>query len=102
MTEAALQQAIIDLARWCGYLHWHDNDSRRNLPGFPDLVLIHTRTGRLIFIEVKSDKGRLRPKQQVWLELLGIHHEVYVWRPVHWQNETIRRVLTAETRRAAA
>jgi hypothetical protein len=102
MSEALLMQSIIDLAKWSGYLHFHDNDARRNQPGFPDLTLIHTRNGRLIFVEAKSEKGRLRPKQQVWLELLGIHHEVYVWRPRHWQDGTIRRVLTAETRRAVA
>jgi hypothetical protein len=102
MTEQALQQAVIDLARWCGYLHFHDNDSRRNRAGFPDLVLIHTTSGRLIFVELKSDKGRVRPEQDVWLQHLGKHHEVYLWRPAHWLNGTIRRVLTAETRRAAA
>ena len=102
MTEAALQQAVIDLARWCGYLAWHDNDSRRNRPCFPDLVLIHTGNGRLIFVELKSEKGRVRPDQDVWLQHLGKRHEVYVWRPRHWTDGVIRRVLTAETRRAAA
>ena len=93
---------VIDVAKWAGYMHWHDNDPRRNRRGFPDLVLVHQRNGRLIFVELKSDKGKLRPEQQVWAELLGRHHEFYVWKPVHWTNGTIRSVLTAETRRAAA
>jgi len=96
MSEAALQQAVIDLARWAGYLHYHVSDSRRTRPGFPDLVLLHTGTGRLIFAELKSEKGRIRPEQDVWLHHLGQRHEAYVWRPTHWTNGTIRRVLTTD------
>jgi len=102
VTEAQLQQMVIDLAKWCGYFYFHDNDSRRNRRGFPDLTLVHQRNGRLIFAELKADKGRLRPEQKAWLEALGVHHEAYLWTPRHWQDETIRRVLTAETRRAVA
>lgn len=48
--------------------------------GFPDLVLV--RGPRLIFAELKSDSGRVRPDQQEWLErLAGTSAEVYVWRP---------------------
>jgi hypothetical protein len=102
MSEAQLQQMVIDLAHWAGFMHWHVTDPRRSRPGFPDLVLVHTRNGRLIFAELKSEKGRIRPEQQVWLEHLGHHHEVYLWRPQHWESGVIRRVLTAETRREAA
>ena len=96
MTEAALQQAVIDLARWAGFMHYHVTDSRRTRPGFPDLVLVHTTTGRLIFAELKSEKGRVRPEQDVWLQHLGKLHEAYLWRPVHWQTGVIRRVLTEQ------
>lgn len=102
MTEAQLQSMVVDTAKWAGYLHYHTHDSRRSKPGFPDLVLVHRTNGRLIFVELKSEKGRIRPEQQVWLETLGIHHEAYLWRPRHWTDGTIRRVLTAETRRAVA
>jgi hypothetical protein len=102
VSEAQLQAMVIDLAKWCGYLVYHTVDSRRSQPGFPDLTMIHTRNGRLIFVELKSEKGRIRPEQKVWLEHLGRHHEVYIWRPAHWHNGTIRSVLAAETRRAAA
>ena len=77
-------------------MHFHDNDPRRNRRGFPDLVLVHTTTGRLIFIELKSDKGKVRPEQDVWLQHLGKRHEAYVWNPAHWENGTIRRVLTEQ------
>jgi len=101
MTEAALQQMVIDLARWAGFLHYHTTDSRKSRPGFPDLTLVHTTTGRLIFIELKSEKGKLRPEQDVWLQHLGVHHEAYVWRPAHWESGLIRRVLLEERRAVA-
>lgn len=102
MSEAQLQQMVIDLARWAGFMHFHDNDPRRNRAGFPDLVLVHTTTGRLIFVELKSDKGRVRPEQDVWLQHLGRCHEVYLWRPQHWTSGVIRRALTDEHRERAA
>jgi len=100
VTEAQLQSMVLDCARWAGYLAYHTHDSRRSRPGFPDLVLVHTTTGRLIFAELKSDKGRIRPEQDVWLQHLGKLHEAYLWRPVHWQTGVIRKVLT-EARAAA-
>ena len=101
MTEAALQQMVIDLAHWAGWMHYHVTDSRRTRPGFPDLVLVHTVTGRVIFAELKSDKGRVRPEQDVWLQHLGKQHDAFLWRPVHWHDGTIRRVLTEERSVAA-
>lgn len=60
--------------------------------GFPDCVLI--REQRLIFAELKSDKGKLHPQQKEWLESLKagqsvvrrnggeyVSYEVYLWRP---------------------
>ena len=65
MTEADLQTLIVDVAEQCGWLVFHDNDSRRNNPGFPDLALV--KPPRVVFMELKSDKGTLRPEQQVWM-----------------------------------
>jgi len=96
ISEAQLQQMVIDLAHWAGFMHYHTHDSRRSRPGFPDLVLVHTTTGRLIFVELKSDKGRIRPEQDVWLQHLGKQHEAYLWRPAHWHTGVIRKVLTGE------
>ena len=48
--------------------------------GFPDLVLC--RPPRLIFVELKSETGKVSTDQQEWLKALracGV--EVYVWRP---------------------
>lgn len=101
MSEARLQQMVIDLARWAGYLHYHTVDSRKSRPGFPDLVFVHATTGRLIFAELKSEIGRLTDSQQAWLSHLGKRNEVHLWRPGDWESGEIRRVLTASEVSAA-
>lgn len=82
--EVAFQREVcrlLDLRGW----HWHhETDSRRSKRGLPDLIA--TRAGRLLIIELKSEHGKLRPAQRIWLVLLrqvtGI--EVYLWRPSDW------------------
>jgi hypothetical protein len=39
-----------------------------NPAGLPDLVLV--KPPRVVFLELKSDKGRVRPEQQIWLDAL--------------------------------
>lgn len=81
--ERDFQQQIVDAARWLGWLVYHVFDSRRDEPGFPDLVMVHPQQRRVLFAELKSQAGRLRPEQLVWLGALmncrGV--EAYVWRP---------------------
>jgi len=82
--ERDFQNAVLELAQ---LLHWrvyHVPDSRRCPAGFPDLVLC--RPPVLLFVECKTDKGRIRPEQHEWLAAL---HEcdgvrVRVWRPKDW------------------
>jgi hypothetical protein len=48
--------------------------------GFPDLIL--ARAGRLVVVELKTERGRLGPGQALWLELFrAADVEVHVWRP---------------------
>ncbi len=68
MNEAALQQLLTDAAELNGWLVFHDNDSRRNAAGFPDLVLV--KPPRVLFLELKSEIGRVRPEQHVWMDAL--------------------------------
>lgn len=110
MTEAELQNLIISLADLTGWRHFHAPDNRpsgntgrvqRVTPGWPDLTLV--RGTRLIFAELKTEKGRVSPEQEVWLaELAAIGQavaflaeqaildgphpsiETYVWRPSDW------------------
>jgi hypothetical protein len=92
--EAQLQSDVIKLAKWAGWVHFHVYDSRRSPKGFPDLVLVHRESGRLLFVELKSRTGRVSPDQRIWLALLGKRHEVGLWTPEQWRDGTIRRALT--------
>jgi hypothetical protein len=69
MTEAELQALVIDAARLHGWYVFHDRDSRGNAAGFPDLVLI--QPPRVLFVELKSPRGRVRQEQAAVLELLA-------------------------------
>lgn len=99
-SEAAYQRTVVDLARRCDFLVFHDVDSRRNARGFLDLVLVHKRTGRLLFWELKTDRGRVRPEQQEWLDALQIRHEAAVIRPQAWAAGLVQDVLMSERRAA--
>lgn len=93
--ESQLQAAIIELAKWEGWLVFHpmpvQNQSGRwrtalqGDKGFPDLVLAHKERG-VIFVELKSTIGRISDEQQLWIDTLKrAGAEVYVWRPVNIQ-----------------
>lgn len=69
MDEQAWQGRIEGAAKLYGWRVYHTHDSRRSAPGFPDLVLV--RGPELLFAELKTDTGRLRPEQSDWLEALG-------------------------------
>jgi hypothetical protein len=75
---------VLDLAALCRWKCYHTHDSRHSAAGFPDLCLC--RPPRLIFAELKSDKGQLSSEQMNWIHQLervpGI--SVFVWRPSDW------------------
>jgi hypothetical protein len=92
MSEAQLQASVLELARWRGFLAYHTHDSRHSAAGFPDCVLV--RGDRVLFCELKSGRGRLRPEQESWLATLrNTPTEVYCWRPDDWASGEIRRIL---------
>ena len=81
LSERAWQQQVTDLAALCGWRWYHTQNSRRSPAGFPDLTLV--RGGRLVFAELKTERGRVTTAQQAWLDALG-HCQgvlVFVWRP---------------------
>ena len=85
ITEMQWMRLLIDLALWWGWRPWHDEDSRLNLPGLPDLILV--RPPRIIFAELKVGRGRLNLDQQRWARDLlrcGGNVEYYLWRPPDW------------------
>jgi hypothetical protein len=52
----------------------------RGARGFPDYVA--TRDGRLVFAEIKNERGRISKAQADWLDVLRLTAaEVYLWRP---------------------
>lgn len=80
MTEAEFQAAVLELCAWLHLLVFHAQDSRRSAPGFPDLVIAGPRG--VIFAELKSPRGRLRPAQQEWRYMLLASGQCHVvWRP---------------------
>lgn len=95
MTETDWLQQVIDYAHLRGWLAYHTFNSRRSTPGFPDLCMV--RDGRVIFAELKSETGTVRPEQKVWLEELAkvaidaTNVTVALWRPGDWQ--TVREAL---------
>jgi hypothetical protein len=84
VSEKEFQATVLELAQLEGWLYFHTFDARRSNKGFPDLVLV--RPPRVIFCELKSEKGRTRPEQVLWAEALaacpGV--ECHLWRPQDW------------------
>lgn len=96
-SEAQFMAAVTQLAAIRGWSWMHirpglNERGRYRTPvsgalgsGWPDLVLV--RTGRLIFAELKAQKGKVTGLQQTVLGVLGAIPcaEVYVWRPSDWE-----------------
>lgn len=91
LNEKQFTQQVTDLAKQLGWATYHPYLSVRSTPGWPDIALV--RPPRLILAELKTDKGKVSPHQEHWLDLLkacdGV--EVYLWRPAHF--DEIVRVL---------
>lgn len=105
ISEAALQWAIIDLAHTLGWRVAHFRAARvkrggrevyetpvaADGKGFPDLVLVRDR---VIFAELKSDTGGIRPDQLLWMEALQIARaEWHLWLPPDWTSGRVEQVL---------
>ncbi len=92
MSEANLQACIEQLARYRGWRSYHTHDSRRSQAGFPDLVLV--KNDRILWRELKTMTGRMRPEQTAWLtDLEAAGADTAIWRPIDWLNGTIDRDL---------
>jgi hypothetical protein len=91
VTEKQFMAAIVEMAQMLGWLVYHTHDSRRSEAGFPDIVCV--RRDRVVFIELKKEKGRLSEEQERWLSALGLAGAaVHCWRPSDWPTieETLR------------
>jgi hypothetical protein len=85
LTETQFQEMIVARARAQGWLIHHDRGDYRQCiagdPGFPDLVLV--RHQKVIFVEVKSERGVTTAAQQAWLDRLP-YLQSFLWRPRDW------------------
>lgn len=104
VSEAVLQQAVIARALELGYcIFWLPDEMQRIaaaskrfdvMPqaGYPDLTIVGH--GRMLHVELKSQRGRLRPEQAKWRdEIQRAGGEWHLWRPEHWQSGLVDAVL---------
>ena len=119
-SEKEFQAAVIEYAHLNGWMVAHFRPGMMKSgrwvtpmigdPGFPDLVM--TRYDRLVFAELKSEKGRISEAQQAWRECLDKVAEAsvdpsswsvrdnpveyFLWRPSDWDEieQTLRRRTT--------
>lgn len=114
LTERRFMQQVVRLAEMLGWRVWHDAATNtrptcrrcsaplacavcgtpvtiiRNAAGMLDLIMV--RRPRVVWVELKSDRGKLTEAQYALLiELRSSHQEVYCWRPSDWR--AIERVL---------
>ncbi len=84
LSERAFQRQVVEFAELMGWRTYHTYDSRRSNAGFPDLVLV--RPPRVVFVELKRERGRATRDQDLWAALLracpGV--EYYLWKPSDW------------------
>ncbi|WP_181778945.1 VRR-NUC domain-containing protein [Pseudonocardia pini] len=85
-SEAAFAEWVIQAAQLHGWRVAHFRPARtaagwrtavQGHIGSPDLLL--ARDGDVLLVELKTDRGQLRPDQRTWLDHLGQH--ATVWRP---------------------
>lgn len=108
MLEKELQVTVVTLARALGWIVGYTHDARKSEPGEPDLRLVHPQQHRVLFMELKREKGiytkgrmnkagtRWLPGQDEWAEALrdcpGV--EYYLVRPSDL--DMIERLLKGE------
>ena len=106
ISEQELENAICELLDTFGIYYHHDRPARtgrvaggkavwrnhfRGPKGFPDLMIVGSK---VIFAELKSQRGRLSPEQTEWLRRLKkAGADTYVWRPSEWLNGSIIEIL---------
>lgn len=82
-SEAALQAAVVDVAQLLGWWVYHTRNSRGSNAGWPDLTLI--KPPRVVFMELKTVRGRASGEQLLVLDLLrGCGVPAFLFRPSDW------------------
>ena len=105
MLEKDLVRHIVKAAKDLGYMVTHFTSTQtegrhrtalQGDKGFPDLVIANGRV--VLFVECKSQVGRMSPEQHAWMAVLrvtGVDGPVktYEWRPMNWLDGSIGKVL---------
>lgn len=88
LTEQEWQQQVVGIAKQYGFTVFHPvrnqptarGHRQTTEPGWPDLVLLGR--SRALFVELKSQTGRVRPEQtQTLKRLAAAGCETALWRP---------------------
>ncbi len=79
--EKEWQKRVEGVLRQYGWLVYHTLRSKGSTPGFPDICVV--KGERLLFIELKAQKGWLTNAQNEWMDALARVPcaECYIWRP---------------------
>jgi hypothetical protein len=89
-SERSFMDSVVKYAEVMGWSAYHTHDSRRSQAGLPDLIL--RRRPRVVWAELKSERGRLTPAQREWIaDLRACGQEAYIWRPSMWKD--VERIL---------
>lgn len=70
-TEAAITKSIRDLLNRLQIFNWKNWGGPMGTKGVPDILGIYK--GRFLGIEVKTEKGKVRPEQEEFLENIRRH-----------------------------
>ncbi len=82
-SEKDFQATVVGLARQLGWHVYHFPNAIIN-PIFPDLLMF--RDGQTLMAELKTERGKLSPRQVVMVLDLGAHGmTVHVWKPAMWE-----------------
>ncbi len=70
--EKSLQEALEQAFHLYGWLYYHAHDSRKDRPGFPDIIAVHPVTGRMIMWELKVEGKKVKGAQGDWQAALHL------------------------------
>jgi hypothetical protein len=54
-----------------GFFCWNQWQGQMSVKGVPDIVGLFPKSGRLFAVEVKTDRGRVRPEQQDFMDRIN-------------------------------
>ena len=92
ISEAEFKNVVISIAKRYGWLIHHDLPAQNGRgkwathiqgdAGFPDLLMVHPISGKILAVELKAEKGKLSPLQKRWLMAFDVSATFNsVWKP---------------------